>query len=99
MCSIDAHEKYHKPPFNDGSSCGRYALPSNSTTEALVSLSETINLIDFWTQGLEHNSLERSNMYFETTKNMFKKIPVELPKPLSHKEKRQSLLHYIGGGW
>ena len=38
-------------------------------------------------------------MYFETTKNTFQKTPVELPKPLSHKEKGQSLLHAIGGGW
>ena len=30
---------------------------------------------------------------------MFQKIPVELPKPLSHKEKLQSLLHAVGGGW
>ena len=30
---------------------------------------------------------------------MFQKIPVELPKSLSHKEKLQSLMHYIGGGW
>ena len=30
---------------------------------------------------------------------MFQKIPVELPKPDSPKERNQSLLHDIGGGW
>ena len=32
-------------------------------------------------------------------KNMFQKIPVELLKPPSPKEKHQSLLHAIGDGW
>ena len=50
-------------------------------------------------QGLEHNFLERCNIYFETMKKLFHKIPVELPKPPSTKEKHQSLLHAIGGGW
>ena len=32
-------------------------------------------------------------------KNMFQKIPVELPEPPIPKEKHQSLLHAVGGGW
>ena len=32
-------------------------------------------------------------------KYLFKKIPVQLPKPLSLKEKQQSLLHDTGGDW
>ena len=40
---------------NDGSSCGGYIIPSNSTIEALVSLSATIYFIGFCLQGLEHN--------------------------------------------
>ena len=43
--------------------------------------------------------IELCNMDFETMKTLFQKIPVELPKPPSHKEKYQSLLHTIGGGW
>ena len=31
--------------------------------------------------------------------NMIKKTPVELPKPPITKEKHQSLLYAIGGGW
>ena len=38
-------------------------------------------------------------MYFETMEIMFQKIPVELPKPLNNKGKRQALLHAIGGDW
>ena len=83
MCYIDVHEKYHPSTFDDVSSGGGYALPSNSTTEALVLLIETIDFIDFCLQDLEQNSLERSNIYVETMKNMFKKIPVQLPKPVS----------------
>ena len=33
VCSIDAHEKEHPSPFNDGNSDDGYTLPSNSTTE------------------------------------------------------------------
>ena len=32
-------------------------------------------------------------------KKLFQKTPVGLPKPPSHKEKHQLLLHAIGGGW
>ena len=60
-------------------------LTSNSTTIAILSISATIDFIYYLPQGLEQNSLERSNMYFETMKNVFQKIPAELPKPLSHK--------------
>ena len=35
-------------------------------------------------------------MYFGNMKQLFQKIPVELPKPPSPKRKHQSLLHDIG---
>ena len=38
-------------------------------------------------------------MYIFDIKKMFLKIAVELPKSSSSKEKHQSLLHAIGGGW
>ena len=82
-------QKDNPSTFDDGRNGGGYALPKNSTIELLVSLSETINFIDFCLKGLEHNLLERSNIYFETMINMFQKTPVELPKPPSHKGKRQ----------
>ena len=64
---------------------GGNALTSNSTTEALVSLSATIDFIDCWIKYLEQDSLERSNIYFKTMECMFQKIPVKLPKLLSLK--------------
>ena len=47
MCSIDAHGKNSSENY-DGSSCGGYPLPSNSTTETLVLLSATIYSIVCW---------------------------------------------------
>ena len=35
-------------------------------------------------------------MYSEAIQKFFEKIPVQLPKPLSHREKRQLLLNSIG---
>ena len=48
---------------------------------------------------MEHSSLERSNMYFQTMVYMFKKIPVKIHKPLSLKERRKRSLHAIVGEW
>ena len=45
-----------KPSEHDyGSISGGYLLPQNSTTEALVLLSETIDFIGCWIQALEKN--------------------------------------------
>ena len=62
MCSIDAHKKKNPSVHDYGSSAGGYSMPLNSTIEALVSLSATINFIGCWLQALEHNFLERCNM-------------------------------------
>ena len=63
MCYIDVHEK-HQPSIVDGSrSGGGNAFPSNTTTEALFSLSETFDLIDCWIKCFDQNYLEHSNMY------------------------------------
>ena len=48
MCSIDANEKEHQSSFDDGSSGGGCPIPSNSTTESLVSLGATIDFISCW---------------------------------------------------
>ena len=86
MCSIDAHDKRQQSSADDSIRIVGIALPSNSTAEALVSISATIYFIYCWLKLPEQNSLERSNMYFQTMECMFHKIPVELPKSLSHKE-------------
>ena len=84
MCSIDAHEK-NPSEHDDGSSGGGYPLPSNSTIEALDSISATIYFIVCWLKALEHNFLERCHMYIFAMKTMFQKISVELSKPNSPK--------------
>ena len=38
-------------------------------------------------------------MYTHYMKELFQKIPVELPDQPSPKEKHKSLLHAVGGGW
>ena len=99
ICSIDAHEKDKLSYFYYVRSGGGNLLPSNSTTESLVSLIATINLIGCRLQDLEHNFLERCNMYFFAMRNMFQKIPVELPKPPVTKENTNNyymLLEVVG---
>ena len=81
MCSIDAHEKQHLSSDNDGSSGGGNALPSNLTTEAIVLLCATIYFIDCYLKCFDLNFLECINMYIETMKGLFQKVPVQLPKP------------------
>ena len=38
-------------------------------------------------------------MYSEAMPDLFKKIPVQLPKPLIHRGKHQLLLNSIGDNW
>ena len=76
MCSIDAHEKEHTSPCNDGSSGGGCPLPSNSITEALVFLGATIYVIGCWLKALEHNVIECCNVYVFKMNKLFQKIPV-----------------------
>ena len=52
MCSIDANEKNYPLVHDDESSGGGFPLRSNSTTEALVSLSLTIDFIGCCLQAL-----------------------------------------------
>ena len=64
--SSDSHGKQQLSSVDASRSGGCKSLPPNSTTEALVSLSATIYLIDYWLKCLEDSSLKRYNMYFET---------------------------------
>ena len=99
MSSIDAHEKYHQLSSCDCSSGGCCTLPTNSTTEALESLGATIYFIGCWLKSLEHNFIERCNLYTHNMNLLFQKINVELHNQHSPWVKLQSLLHAIGGGW
>ena len=58
LCSIYVYAKYHQLSSCDhGSSGGSCPLPTNSTTEALYLLGETIDFIGFWLKALENNFL------------------------------------------
>ena len=85
MCSIDAHEKEYPSSCDDGSSGKGCPIPSNSTIDALVLLGATIDFIGCWPKALEHNALERCNMYVLNMNKLFQKIQVELPKQPSTK--------------
>ena len=51
MCYIDDNKKNIPLVHSDGISGGGYPIPLNSTTEALVSISTTIDFIDCWLQA------------------------------------------------
>ena len=63
----------------------------------LALLGATFDLIFGWLKCFDNNYQARYNMYIKAMQAFCKKIPVQLPKPLSHKEKIQSLLHAIEG--
>ena len=87
MCYIGAHEKEHLSSYDDGSSGQGCPIPSNSTIEALDSLSATIDFISCWLKSLEHNFIERCNMYIFNMNKLFQKIPAELPTQPSPRKK------------
>ena len=62
LCYIDAHEKQQQSYVDDDSRGGDNSLPSNVTTEALVSISTTFDFIDCWLKFFDQNYLEHSNM-------------------------------------
>ena len=84
MCYIDAYEiENQSSRCDDGISGGSCLLPTNSTTEALESLVANIYFIGCWLKALEHIFLERFHLYTHFTKELFQKIPVDLPnKPI-----------------
>ena len=87
MRSIIAHEKQHLSYVDDGTSGGGKEIPQNSTIEELDSLGATFDFIDFWLRCFDQKYQARSNTYSEAIQDWFKKILVQLPKPLIHKEK------------
>ena len=68
MCSIDVHGKNNPSEHDYGINGGGYLVSLNSTTEALVSLSATIDFIGCCLKGFEQNFLEDFNMYFGNMK-------------------------------
>ena len=100
MWSIDAYEiENQSSGCDDARRGGGFLLPKHSTVSALKSLGATIDLIDCCLKSLEHNFIECCHMHTHFMKELFQKIPVELPNQPGPEEKRRFLLHAIGGGW
>ena len=69
------------------------------TTEALESLGSTIDFIGCWLKALEHNFIERYNLYTHNMDLLFQKTNVKFTNKSSPKEKCKQLLHAIRGDW
>ena len=99
MCYIDAHGKVHQSYIYDGSNGGVCPIPTSSTTESLELIGAIIDFIGCWLKSLEHNFIERCNLYTHNVDLLFQKTNVKSPNHPSMKKKNKSLLHAIGGGW
>ena len=76
MCYIFTNEREPQSSIcDDGRISGGCPLSTTSTTEALASLGATIYVIGCWLKSLEHNFLERSNLYTNYLEELFHKIP------------------------
>ena len=74
MCYIDAYRKQHQSSICDyGRSGGGCPLPTNPTTEASELLCATIYFTVCWLKTLEHNFLERCNLYTHNMEEFFRK--------------------------
>ena len=91
MCSLVAHDKKQPAYEYEESSIVYRLIPKNATTEALEALGYTINFIYIWLKLLEENYKVRSVMYKKSMKEIFKKIPTTISKPLSQKIKSRNL--------
>ena len=74
-------------------------IPKKATTEALESLSATLNFINFWIKRFDITYKVVCGMYNKAMKNMLQKITKIKSKPLSQGKKHKKLLTEIGGGW
>ena len=99
MCSIDAYKKEDWSSCDNVISGADFPLPSNITTESLVFLGSTIYSIGCWLKALEHNVLERYNMYVFNMNKSFQKITVELlkqPSPKKNENNYYMLFEVVG---
>ena len=99
MCSLVAHDRMKDNKEDDESSLGDREIPKDSTVKSLNSLGATFNFIDIWLHNFRHNYYSRSESYTVAMVEMFKKIPRNVGKPLTTREKNQKLITDIGGGW
>ena len=84
---------------DDESSIRDREIPNDATVKALKSLGATFSFIDTWLHNFCKNYFARSESYRLSLKEMFKKIPQNVEKPLTSREKNQNLMTDIGCGW
>ena len=99
ICYLVAHDKKLPAYEDDKISIGDSLIPKHVKLEALEQLGATINFIDVWIRVLEDNYNARRASYITAMKDMFKKIPLNMIKPLTPKPKVQKLMTDIGGEW
>ena len=58
----------------------------------------TLNIIEIWNKLFNENYDDRRVAYINDMKEMFKKIPTTMTKPLSSRQKFQKLMKEIGVG-
>ena len=92
LCSIFEHDKKQPAYEDEERSIGDRLVTKNATTEALEALGATLSFIDIWLKLLEDNYGIISGMYNKSDKDMFKKIPTTMSKPLSQKQKVWKLM-------
>ena len=99
MCYLVAHERWKENKTDYESSIGDREIPNDATVKALKSLGATFNFIDTWLHNFCDKYFARSESYSLAMKEMFKKIPQNVEKSLTSREKNQKLMTDIGGGW
>ena len=86
MCSLVAHVKMQPNYEGDESSLRDRSIPKYETTKALTALGPTINFIDRWLILFLDNYNDRCDTYVNDMKEMFKQIPLNMPKELTPKQ-------------
>ena len=90
MCSLFAHDRLQPEYEDDISSIGDRAIPNDATIKTLELLNATFNFIDIWLKFLRDNYCTRSESCGNAMEEMFKKIPQNVERALTSKEKPET---------
>ena len=87
MCSLVSHDRLQPDYEDDVSSIGDRAIPNDATIKTLESLGYTSNFIDIQLKLLRGNYSARSESYINPMKEMLMRIPQNVERALTSKEK------------
>ena len=85
MCYLFAHDKMQPNDEYDEISIGDRSIPKYETTKSLKELGDTLNFIDIWLKLFLDNYNARCDASVNSTKEMFKQIPLTMSKALTPK--------------